>query len=51
VHWISRSIDWGRFEDGEPGFVPLAGRANPAHGDFGSARALQDHDYDMAHAA
>jgi CDP-diacylglycerol pyrophosphatase len=38
------------FEDGRPGFVLLAGRADPAHGDFASGEELQDHDCAIAHA-
>jgi CDP-diacylglycerol pyrophosphatase len=38
-----------RFEDGKPGFVLLAGHADPAHGDFASGEELQDHDCAVAH--
>jgi CDP-diacylglycerol pyrophosphatase len=31
------------YPDGKPGFVLLAGRADPAHGDFASGEELQDH--------
>ncbi len=37
------------FEDGKPGFVLLAGRADPAHGDFASGEELQDHECAIAH--
>ncbi len=37
------------FEGGKPGFVLLAGRADPAHGDFASGEELQDHDCAIAH--
>ena len=30
--------------DGKPGFILLADRADPAHGDYGSGEELQDHD-------
>jgi CDP-diacylglycerol pyrophosphatase len=36
------------FEDGRPGFVLLAGHADPAHGDFASGEELQDHDCAVA---
>ena len=35
--------------DGKPGFVLLAGRADPAHGDFASGEELQDHECAIAH--
>ena len=37
------------FEGGKPGFVLLAGRADPAHGDFASGEELQDHACAIAH--
>ena len=37
------------FEGGAPGFILLAGRADPAHGDFASGEELQDHDCAVAH--
>lgn len=37
------------FSDGAPGFILLAGRADPAHGDFASGEELQDHDCAIAH--
>ena len=37
------------FEGGKPGFVLLAGRADPAHGDFASGEELQDHECAIAH--
>jgi CDP-diacylglycerol pyrophosphatase len=38
------------FEGGRPGFILLAGRADPARGDFASGEELQDHDCALAHA-
>lgn len=38
------------FEGGAPGFILLAARADPAHGDFASGEELQDHDCAIAHA-
>jgi CDP-diacylglycerol pyrophosphatase len=35
---------------GRPGFILLANRADPLHGDFGSGEELQDHDCRIAHA-
>lgn len=35
-------------EGGQPGFVLLAGRADPAHGDFASGEELQDHECAVA---
>jgi CDP-diacylglycerol pyrophosphatase len=35
---------------GRPGFVLLAGRADPLHGEFASGEVLQDHDCALAHA-
>jgi CDP-diacylglycerol pyrophosphatase len=32
-----------RFEDGRPGFILLASRADPPHGNFASGEELQDH--------
>lgn len=37
------------FPGGKPGFVLLAGRADPTHGDFASGEELQDHDCAIAH--
>jgi CDP-diacylglycerol pyrophosphatase len=37
------------FEDGKPGFVLLANRADPAQGDFASGEELQDHECAIAH--
>lgn len=37
------------FEGARPGFILLAGRADPAHGDFASGEELQDHDCALAH--
>jgi CDP-diacylglycerol pyrophosphatase len=34
---------------GHPGFILLANRADPLHGDFGSGEELQDHDCRIAH--
>jgi CDP-diacylglycerol pyrophosphatase len=34
---------------GRPGFVLLAGRADPMHGEFASGEMLQDHDCALAH--
>jgi CDP-diacylglycerol pyrophosphatase len=34
---------------GRPGFVLLAGRADPLHGEFASGEILQDHDCALAH--
>jgi CDP-diacylglycerol pyrophosphatase len=39
------------FQDGKPGFVLLAGRADPAHGDFASGEELQDHECAIAHGS
>jgi CDP-diacylglycerol pyrophosphatase len=39
------------FADGRPGFYLLAGRADPLHGDPGSAEVLQDHDCKVELAA
>jgi CDP-diacylglycerol pyrophosphatase len=36
---------------GTPGFILLAGRADPRHGDFASGEELQDHDCAIAKAA
>jgi CDP-diacylglycerol pyrophosphatase len=36
---------------GRPGFVLLAGRADPLHGEFASGEVLQDHDCALAHGA
>ena len=35
--------------DGRPGFILLANRADPLHGDFASGEELQDHDCRIAH--
>lgn len=35
---------------GQPGFILLANRADPAHGDFASGEELQDHDCRIARA-
>jgi CDP-diacylglycerol pyrophosphatase len=37
------------FERGAPGFILLANRADPAHGNFASGEELQDHDCAVAH--
>jgi CDP-diacylglycerol pyrophosphatase len=37
-----------RLPDGSPGFILLAGRADPLHGDFASGEELQDHDCAIA---
>jgi CDP-diacylglycerol pyrophosphatase len=37
------------FADGKPGFVLLANRADPAHGDYASGEELQDHECAIAH--
>jgi len=37
------------FEDGKPGFVLLAGRADPVDGNFASGEELQDHGCAVAH--
>jgi CDP-diacylglycerol pyrophosphatase len=37
------------FGDGQPGFILLAGRADPQRGDFGSGEELQDHDCAVGH--
>ena len=34
---------------GRSGFVLLAGRADPLHGEFASGELLQDHDCALAH--
>jgi CDP-diacylglycerol pyrophosphatase len=36
--------------EGRPGFILLANRADPLHGDFGSGEELQDHDCRIARA-
>ncbi|HEY2050143.1 MAG TPA: CDP-diacylglycerol diphosphatase [Caulobacteraceae bacterium] len=36
--------------DGQPGFILLANRADPLHGDFASGEELQDHDCRIAKA-
>jgi CDP-diacylglycerol pyrophosphatase len=40
-----------RLPDGSPGFILLAGRADPLHGDFASGEELQDHDCAIAKGA
>jgi CDP-diacylglycerol pyrophosphatase len=40
-----------RLPGGGPGFILLAGRADPLHGDFASGEELQDHDCAIAKAA
>ncbi len=37
------------YPDGKPGFVLLAGRADPAHGDDASGEELQDHECAVMH--
>ena len=39
------------FDGGKPGFVLLAGRADPARGDFASGEELQDHECVIAHGS